>query len=170
MHPADAAVPVGVTEDLERGDGEPRSTSARRVGPERARRHHGRAHGPKDRNGGTLASHQTSPSAQICRSDLALNEAQPLSNTIQLTDRAIEEETGDTRLDVVVRCVYAKKNLSTLAGHRPKFLTLGAQAPGVQCLIPVIGLRITLFRTGGIHTLRRPQKGIKRNGGGISYP
>ena len=56
MHPADASDPVGVTGDLERGDGEPCARTVRREGPEEARRHHGRVHGPENRSGGTVGS------------------------------------------------------------------------------------------------------------------
>ena len=102
MHPADAAAPIGVTRSLEGGEGDTRSGTARREGPEEVRRHHSRAHGPTNRCGGTLASHQTFLSAQICRSGRTLNNAQPVSGPNLVTDQAVEEDTGKPMLVVLL--------------------------------------------------------------------
>ena len=70
MRLANAAVMAGVTDDLMRRVPSARRVSTgRREGPEEARRHHSRTRG---RSGGTLASHQPSLSAQICRSEASM--------------------------------------------------------------------------------------------------
>ena len=159
--PADAAAPNRGTGYLEGGDGEKRSRTARREGLERAWRHHSRAHGPKDRSGGTLAPHQTFLSAQTCRSGRTLNNAQPVSVPNLVTDEAVEEDTGKPMLVELFRWTLRGKTYSTLGGHRTKFLTHGAPAPGV-CLVQVTGLWIPHSRTGGNRTLiSTPEKGKK---------
>ena len=111
MKSAGTAAPVGVTGNLEGGDGDTRRRTAGREGPDEARRHHSRAHGPKNRCGGTLASRQTFLSAQICRSGETLNNAQPVSDRNLATDQAIEEDAGKPMPVVLLRCASPGEKL-----------------------------------------------------------
>ena len=102
MHPADAAVPIGVTRNLE---GE--------------RRRHEKKDS-KNRCEGTLESHQAFLSAQICRSGRTLNNAQPVSGPNLVTDQAVEEDTWQAHAGGTSPVNGPRKNLlDTKVGTSP---------------------------------------------------